>query len=90
MKYFQIIGEDEKESYFPQLPNKTFSFIKVSNMDYGLDWALKFDEIYYGEERLSKDIISQSIFRIEFGFIKGNYEMEKYIDNNFFDDLIYF
>ena len=83
-----IIGEDEKESYFPQLPNKTFSFITVSNMDYGLDWALKFDEIYYGEERLSKDIISQSIFRIEFGFIKGNYEMEKYIDNNFFDDLI--
>lgn len=41
-----IIGEDEKESYFPQLPNKTFSFITVSNMDYGLDWALKFDEMY--------------------------------------------
>ena len=83
-----IIGEDEKESFYLFQSNRTFSTITVSYIDFNLDWAFTFDEIYFGEERFPKDDIGMSLLRIEFGFIKGNYKMQKYIEEGFFNDLI--
>ena len=82
-----IIGEELSETNL-LYPNKQFFSTKVLNLHSGLYWSLEFDDIYFGEEKLSEDITKKGIFLIEFGFIKGSTPMQKYADDNFFNKLI--
>ena len=95
--YFDFNSNDSGNIIIGSLPNNTgdeyykdkiYSTIKVSKIDFNLDWAFNFDEIYYGEEKYDKDMQKQGILRIEFGMIKGTFEMEKYVKSNFFDSLL--
>ena len=83
-----IIGSLPNETDQTKFEGKELSTIKVSKVDFSLDWAFKFDDIYYGEERLDREIKKECLLRIEFGLIKLTFEMEKYVKEDFFDKLI--
>ena len=86
MKEYDI-GEELSETNL-LYPNKQFFSTKVLNLHSGLYWSLEFDDIYFGEEKLSEDITKKGIFLIEFGFIKGSTPMQKYADElNFLNFL---
>ena len=97
--YFDFNSNDSGNIIIGSLPNETenenelykytiFSTITISKVDFSLDWAFQFDDIYYGEEKINRDIKRLSMLRVEFGFIKGNFLMEDYVKNDFFDGLI--
>ena len=95
--YFDFDSDDSGKIIIGSLPNETnpelynstkYSFFSVSKVDFSLDWAFTFDQIYYGEEKLFFDLKKLNILRIEFGFIKASYEMEDCVKKDFFDPLI--
>ena len=95
--YFHFDSDDSGNIIIGSLPNETdpenykdkiLNTFIVSQNNFGLDWAFKFDEVYLGEEKLYLEYERKSIFRIEFGFIKVTSEMENYIKKNFFNSLI--
>ena len=95
--YFDFDSNDTGKIIIGSLPNETnpelynntdYSFFSVSKVDFSLDWAFIFDEIYYGEEKLYFDLKKVNILRIEFGFIKGSFDMEDYVKKDFFEPLI--
>ncbi len=95
--YFDFDSNDTGKIIIGSLPNETnpelynntdYSFFSVSKVDFSLDWAFIFDEIDYGEEKLYFDLKKVNILRIEFGFIKGSFDMEEYVKKDFFEPLI--
>ena len=96
--YFDFNSNDSGNIIIGKFPNETnnkyyndniYSTIRVLQADkYRLDWALKFDELYYGEEKIIEEVEGEVIIRVEFGLIIGNYYMEKYVEKYFFDKLV--
>ena len=96
--YFDFISENSGNIIIGALPNeikpenykdKILTNIKVLQTDdkYRLDWSLRFDDIYYGENKIKKELESEAVVRVEFGFIQGNYEMLKEVEKDFFEEL---
>ena len=95
--YFDFDSDNSGKIIIGSLPNETnpelynnaaYSFFSVSKVDFSLDWAFIFDEIYYGEEKLYFDTKKLNILRIEFGFIKLSFDMEECVKKDFFEPLI--
>jgi len=95
--YFDFGSNDSGKIVIGSLPNETkpdsyndtkYSFFSVSKVDFSLDWAFIFDEIYYGEQNIHFEIKKLNILRVEFGFIKASSDMEDYVKKDFFEPLI--
>jgi hypothetical protein len=82
-----IIGQKPHEYDNNHFKPDNFIFTKIVNdNNKEMDWYLKFDNIYFGNEKLSTN--KNILLRIEYGVINGNKNWQEIFEKNFFDKLI--
>ena len=86
-KGYIIIGQKPHEYDGAHFKPENFIFTKTINDNKNeLDWYLKFDNIYFGNEKLSTE--KNILLRIEYGVINGNKKWQQIFEKNFFGKLI--
>ena len=86
-KGYIIIGQKPHEYDNVHYKPENFIFTKTINDDNKeLDWYLKFDNIHFGNEKLSTD--KNILLRIEYGVINGNRKWQQIFEKNFFGELM--
>ena len=82
-----IIGQKPHEYDNKHYKADNFIFTKIINENKKeMDWYLKFDKIFFGNEELSED--KNILLRIEYGFINGNKKWQQIFEKKFFGKLI--
>ena len=86
-KGYIIIGQKPHEYDSDHFKLENYIFTKTVNENSKeLDWYLKFDKIYFGNEKLSTD--KNILLRIEYGVINGIKDWQQIFEKNFFGELI--
>lgn len=82
-----IIGQKPDEYDPEHYIKENFVYVRTAVEDKNnLDWSLKFDKIYLGEDELYNDY--SILLRIEFGLITGYYNWQKNLEEKFFNKNI--